>query len=259
MAGSPANIQASAKQPSTTTREADVLAFGKFGYCCWLIAVGLAGWDVNLPKTVMRGLNEIWSGQSRTAAGWVDVIGIVLGVVLLVAWFIATNLDEKSPRGKPSAEKPQNLLKRDEAAGIENEPAILATTAQKQVEPAKLIEPIKSECPGEQAARKALQKIIADYGRDVLDDPTQCERLIRERCEAVTSSTGVPTRKEASVLVTALREDLPRRLAANGSTLSPVAVLNHAAALSQAVGLDSAAAHFAVEGWAAALSVKCSD
>lgn len=248
-------IQTLAKQPPTTTREADVLAFGKFAYCCWLVAVGLAGWDVNLPKTVMRGFSEIWSGQSRTAAGWVDVVGIVLGVVLLVAWFIATNLDEKSPRGKSSAGKPQNLLKRDEAAGIENEPAILANAPEQQVEPAKLIEPIKSECPGEQAASKVLQKIITDYGRDVLDDPTQCERLIRERCEAVTSSTGVPTRKEATVLVTALKEDLPRHLAANDSTLSTVAVLNYAAALSQAAGLDPASAHFAVEGWAAALGL----
>jgi len=202
MAGTPTNIQASAKQPSTTTREADVLAFGKFGYCCWLVAVGLAGWDVNLPKTLMRGLNEIWSGQSRTAAGWVDVIGIVLGVVLLVAWFIATNLDEKSPRGKP-LEKPQNLLKRDEAVDVENKQIIPPNTPENQVEPAKLIEPIKPECPGEQAAGKVLQEIIADYGRQVLDDPTQCDRLIRERCEAVTSSTGVTTRREATVLVTA--------------------------------------------------------
>lgn len=257
MASTPANIQAPANQPSTTTREADVLAFAKFSYWCWLVAVWWAGWDLNLPKTVMRGLSEIWSGQSRTAAGWMDIIGIALGVVLLVALLIATRLDQKSPRGKPSVEKPHTFLKRGETD--RSEPAGPAKAVERLIEPETAIDHTLSECPGEKAALKVLQKIIADYGRQVLDDPTQCERLIRERCEAATSTAGVATRREATVLVTALNEDLPRRLATGDSKLSHVAVRNHAAALSESSGLNPAAAHFAVESWAAALGLHRSN
>jgi len=65
-----------------------------------------------------------------------------------------------------------------------------------------------------------VQKIIVEYGYEVLDNSSQCERLIRERCDALTSRTGIATRREATDLATALNEGLPKRLAASDRMLN---------------------------------------
>jgi hypothetical protein len=154
---------------------------------------------------------------------------------------------------------------RESATGSRGPPADVKGTykpSQTRDEPIMAIETpenqsqrLRVKTQDEQAVFEVLQKIIADYGCDVLDNSGRCERLIRERCEALTARTGIATRREATVLVTALNEGLPQRLAASGRTFNRLAISNHAAVLSETSGLDPAAAHFAVEGWATALGL----
>jgi hypothetical protein len=256
MAGNVTNKAAApANQPSTGKRTLELDRFGKFVGFCWLVAVCWAGGNLAFPATILQGLAEIWNGQSRTAVGWTVVIGIVLGVLWLIAWGVAEYLDQKSARAarvvNPSVRPPAHNPLHKPAEAVE------PPKKDERAEPAQAAKRAKPLPPGEQAALAQLQKIITDYGRDVLGNSTQCERLVRERCEAAAAKIGVSTRREANVLLAALHEGLPDRLAKGGGALSRTAVLNHAAALSQAAGLDQGSARFAVEAWATALGVRC--
>ncbi len=61
--------------------------------------------------------------------------------------------------------------------------------------------------------RQKLKEIIIQYGRSLCDDPRRCEALLRDYCGQY--------RKEVSVLVNALRENIPTDLLSSQSSSMP--------------------------------------
>lgn len=179
-------------------------------------------------------------------AVWLVVIGAGAALFRTLRFMGALTKRSASKNGEP----PAVLKQPDNQRQIGDETIIAVRTPQNK------LRRIEAKTPGEQAVFGVLQKIIVEYGPEVLENSSQCERLIRERCDALTSRTGIATRREATVLVTALNEGLPQRLAASDSMLNGVAISSHATMLSDASGLDPAAAFFAVDSWAAALDLR---
>ena len=94
--------------------------------------------------------------------------------------------------------------------------------------------------------RHALCQLVAKYGRDVADDAKRCEGLIRDFCPG--------HRREANVLIAALKERVPAELLMSSVTLPKVAVLARLAKrLHDNLGIDEGFALWAVESWALAL------
>jgi hypothetical protein len=97
-------------------------------------------------------------------------------------------------------------------------------------------------------AREQLAKMVATYGRDIVDDPRRCEALLRDLCAALP--------REVNILVSALRSGLPGQLAASAPSVPvPMRVAQLADHLRDSQGLTPEAALWAVESWAVALGV----
>lgn len=98
----------------------------------------------------------------------------------------------------------------------------------------------------EDIPRQALSQLIAKYGRDVIADAKRCEGLIRDLCPA--------HRREANVLILALKERVPADLLASSASVPKSALLARLTKrLNDNLGLDQAFARWAVESWALAL------
>lgn len=102
------------------------------------------------------------------------------------------------------------------------------------------------------AARQALCRLVAQYGRHVADDVRRCEGLIRDFCPA--------RRREANLLISALKERVPADLLASSDGVPKSAVLARLARrLHENLGLDEGFARWAVESWALALGATSTD
>jgi hypothetical protein len=232
---------AAAATPSSPEKTLDVV--GKVLFFGWAIVTGFLGGEINIAATVMRGIAEIWSGSMRTGAGWSVIIGLCLGA----GWFVAGLIVEYGGKGPQRVAKPRKPDQRGPEA-----PKIQVET--RRADPPMAAGATSSKRPAEQAVIDILKKIIADYQHEVVGNQTQCERLIRERCNDVARRSGLETRREAAALVAALQEDLPQRLRSHaGTDISQTAMRNYTTELSRATGLDESAARFAVEAWATAL------
>jgi hypothetical protein len=241
-AGTPAKSPPAAAPAATSSADDALGTIGKVLVFGWLVATGFLGSDINIPATVSRGAAEILSGSTRTGAGW----SIILGVGLGACWFVAVvivSLSGSSPQPKVEPPKPDQ--------GVAAAPKI---EENQNADPPMPAATTSSKRPAEQAVIEILEKIVADYQQEVVSNHSQCERLIRERCNDAARRSGLEIRREAAALVAALQEDLPQRLRSHaGTDLTPTAMRNFAAELSRSTGLDEQAAHFAVEAWATAL------
>lgn len=95
-------------------------------------------------------------------------------------------------------------------------------------------------------ARQALCQLVAKYGRDLADDVKRCEGLIRDFCS--------DNRRDANVLILALKERVPADLLASSEGVPKSALLARLARrLHENLGLDEGFARWAVESWAFAL------
>ncbi len=97
-------------------------------------------------------------------------------------------------------------------------------------------------------ARETLRQMVETYGREVCLDPRRCEGLLRDLCPG--------EKRDISLLLTALRERIPEELVAAGPG-QPIAVLaaRLGKRLSDTLGLNEAAARWAVGSWALALGL----
>lgn len=99
----------------------------------------------------------------------------------------------------------------------------------------------------EDAARQKLKTLISERGRDFYKHP-RCIAIIEEYC--------VPHKREANLLINALKEDVPAAiLAANGNPLIEEIINQLAQKLVANHGTSSEMAQWAVESWAEALGV----
>jgi hypothetical protein len=97
-------------------------------------------------------------------------------------------------------------------------------------------------------ARQALGELIARYGPGLVDDPRQCEALLRDYLGA--------HKRELNALVGALRDGIPAELQRTpGSVPMEVRLATLSQRLANDQALDPAAARWAVDAWAAALGV----
>jgi hypothetical protein len=207
----------------------------------YIIYVMVVGRDWDVPYTLLRGAREILSGGTRTQAGWSVIIGVV-GVVLLVA--IGTLVERRLAINKINAQLPQ----------IDPEPMhVDVPPAQIQaplVMPAAAVQPANIQTlSSAQIAAEKLKKIVAEYGNELIANRTQCKNIFNDRL--------MGTKREANVLLAALEENVPQRLLVHpDAVLTERALRNFADGLSQTMGLDEAAARWAVETWATALGVR---
>jgi len=242
-AGAAGKTPPSAAPASTSSADDALGTIGKVVLFGWIVATGFLGGDINVPATASRGISEILSGSARTGAGW----SVILGLGLCACWILAVLIVSLSGKSPQPAVKPQKP-----AQGAPAAPKMHAEN--KRADPPMPPAATSSKRPAEQAVIEVLKKIVSDYQQEVASNHTQCERLIRERCNDAARRTGVETRREAAVLVAALQEDLPQRLRSHaGADISQTAMRNYAIELSRATGLDEPAAHFAVEAWTTAL------
>ena len=96
------------------------------------------------------------------------------------------------------------------------------------------------------AARHALCQLIAKYGREATGDARRCEALLRDFCPQ--------HRREANVLVSALKERVPAELLSSSVGLPKSVMLARLSKrLHDNVGIDECFARWAVDSWALAL------
>jgi hypothetical protein len=96
-----------------------------------------------------------------------------------------------------------------------------------------------------------LKELIGHEGHSILDDGPRLEALLRDYCAG--------EKRDVYVLITALNEEVPRRLltVTSGIPLEPVrATLTEN--LHQSRGLDIQVARWAVDSWAVALGLEAS-
>jgi len=95
---------------------------------------------------------------------------------------------------------------------------------------------------------KALQEIVSSYGPSICDNAGRCKALLMDLC---------PThRLEVNLLVVALQEGVPNRLASSPPGVPLVSLLATLALnVSEGHGLKRELARWAVETWAVALGV----
>lgn len=97
--------------------------------------------------------------------------------------------------------------------------------------------------------RQKLCEIIACYGQSVCDDPKRCEGLLRDFCRG-------EHRREISVLIGALKEQVPLKLMSSHNSLPRELLLPRLTRqLQDNLALSDDAAIWAVESWALALGV----
>ena len=97
------------------------------------------------------------------------------------------------------------------------------------------------------AVRQTLAKIVAQYGREIADDPRRCEGLLRDLCG--------DWRREIHILVTAVKEKVVSELLSGGD-IPPEALMGRGVKrLHEHTGIAEDAARWGVESWALALGV----
>jgi F-box protein 11 len=97
-------------------------------------------------------------------------------------------------------------------------------------------------------ARQKLEELLAQHGRDLWQDLRRCEALLRDYCGEF--------RRETSVLVSALRAQVPADLfAAADAAAQRTALARLSKRLHDNLGIASDAAEWAVAAWAQALGV----
>jgi hypothetical protein len=95
--------------------------------------------------------------------------------------------------------------------------------------------------------RQELGAILAKQGLALLEDPKQCEALLKEKCGSF--------KREVRVLIGALQEGIPGELLALLAGVSPEVLHEQLAQrLEEELALSAQAARWAVEAWAAALA-----
>jgi hypothetical protein len=99
------------------------------------------------------------------------------------------------------------------------------------------------------AAARALKKIVAEKGRQILLDVRQCQALMVDHSPL--------TRRENMALIEALKADIPRRLLTiySGMFYSEAFYTKLAAALAEETVLSTDAAQWAVRSWADVLNL----
>lgn len=96
--------------------------------------------------------------------------------------------------------------------------------------------------------RQKLREIVARYGRPIVHEPRRCEGLLRDYCGAY--------RREIAVLVSAMEERVAADLLAADTGLPREVLLARLAQrLHDNIAMEHAAAKWAVNSWALALSI----
>jgi len=97
--------------------------------------------------------------------------------------------------------------------------------------------------------RPTLQKIITDYGRNIVNEPKRCEGLLRDLCPAA--------KREVNLLVNALKAGVATDLLTGNAGHVPVEMVcaRLTRKLYDDLGLAEEFARWAVETWALALGV----
>jgi hypothetical protein len=99
-----------------------------------------------------------------------------------------------------------------------------------------------------ETAVRALQDIVTDRGRKILQDARQCQALLQDHSPS--------TRRENMALMEALKANIPPRLLAlPPASLSEATIAKFAACLSGETALSAEAARWAVLSWAKALGL----
>jgi hypothetical protein len=95
--------------------------------------------------------------------------------------------------------------------------------------------------------RQQLQEIVSRYGPSIACDAKRCEGLLRD--------LSPQDRAEISVLVAAIKDDVPAELQSSSSDAIPKIILldRLSRRLQENQGISAAYAHWAVESWALAL------
>jgi hypothetical protein len=92
-----------------------------------------------------------------------------------------------------------------------------------------------------------LCDIVRTHGRSVIDEPAKCAALLHDHCSEY--------RREASVLVGALREGIPAAILESETRRVPVTAESLIQQLRQGAGFSTEAAEWAVDAWSIALGV----
>jgi len=97
--------------------------------------------------------------------------------------------------------------------------------------------------------RQKLQELISQYGRSLCDDPRRCEAMLKDLCRN-------EHKREITVLISALRENMPAELIKQAATV-PIEVIapKLAGQLYEHLGIAEEFANWAVESWALALGL----
>lgn len=97
--------------------------------------------------------------------------------------------------------------------------------------------------------RQKLQELISQYGRSLCDDPRRCEAMLKDLCKN-------ECKREITVLISALRENVPAELIKQTATLPIEAITPKLAGqLYEHLGIAKEFANWAVESWVLALGL----
>src|SRR5262250_2154922 len=89
-----------------------------------------------------------------------------------------------------------------------------------------------------------LREIVRTHGRSVIAEPARCAALLHDHCSEY--------RREASVLVGALREGIPAAILESETRRVPATAESLIHQLHQGAGFSSEAAKWAVNAWSTA-------
>jgi predicted RNA-binding Zn-ribbon protein involved in translation (DUF1610 family) len=96
--------------------------------------------------------------------------------------------------------------------------------------------------------RQRLTELVGRYGHDVADDPRRCEALLRDMCPQ--------HKREIFVLVSAVKECVPRELLGSSSGIPKAVLVSRLTKrLHENLGVAENLARWAVESWALALGI----